>query len=223
MMPVFNEVMLAVSGSPAASIVAKVTVTTAFGLTATALARRSRAAVRHTLLAATFGMLLLLPIASVVAPPVRIALLAAAQERIAPTFATAATAVPRVEPAHSNSIAHAAPRSAGPSLSVLLFAAWIAGAVLFLAPVAMGLWQVRSLRRSALPWREGQSMVETLALDAGIRRRVEVLLHPMLAGPMTCGIFSPSIVLPQDAESWEGRTSRARWCMSWNTCGDGTG
>jgi len=203
MMPAFNEFMLAVSGSPAAAIVVKVTVTTALGLTATALARGSRAAVRHALLAATFGMLLVLPIASIVAPPVRIPLPAAAQERIAPTFATAAPSIPRVEPAHSNRVAHAASRSVGPSLSVLLFAAWIAGVALFLVPVAMGLWQVRSLRRSALPWREGQSMVERLALDAGIRRCVQVLLHPTLAGPMTCGIFSPSIVLPQDAETWE--------------------
>ena len=73
MMSVLNAVMLAVSSSLAASIAVKATVTTALALLGVWLARRSRAAVRHTLLAAAFGVLLLLPIVSVVAPPVRIA------------------------------------------------------------------------------------------------------------------------------------------------------
>jgi TonB family protein len=74
---------------------------------------------------------------------------------------------------------------------------------LFLLPVVMGLWQVRSLRRTALPWRHGQSVAERLALDAGIHRRVEVLLHGTLPGPMTCGVAHPAVVLSHDAETWE--------------------
>jgi TonB family protein len=70
-------------------------------------------------------------------------------------------------------------------------------------PVGMGLWQVRRLRRSALPWRQGQALVERLAQEAGIGRRVEVLLHGGLPGPMTCGAVRPAIVLPADAEQWE--------------------
>jgi uncharacterized protein (TIGR03435 family) len=66
----------------------------------------------------------------------------------------------------------------------------------------MGLSQVRSLRRSALPWLHGQSVVERLALDAGIHRRVAVLLHEAAAGPMTCGIVHPAIVLPPEAQTW---------------------
>ena len=42
-----------------------------------------------------------------------------------------------------------------------------------------------------------------LALEAGIHRRVEVLLHEALTGPMTCGVVHPAIVLPRDAQSWE--------------------
>ena len=81
MMPVINEVMFAVSSSLAASIVAKATVITALALICAWLARRSRAAVRHALLAAAFGVLLALPIASIVAPSVLIAVPAAAQRR----------------------------------------------------------------------------------------------------------------------------------------------
>ena len=68
MMPVLNGVMVAVSSSLAASIVAKATVTTALALIAVRLARRSCAALRHALLAAAFAVLLALPVASIVAP-----------------------------------------------------------------------------------------------------------------------------------------------------------
>ena len=73
MTPTIREFVLAMGSSLPASIVAKATVIAAFGLMGARLARRSRAAVRHVLLAATFGVLLLLPVASLIVPPVRIA------------------------------------------------------------------------------------------------------------------------------------------------------
>jgi beta-lactamase regulating signal transducer with metallopeptidase domain len=83
-----------------------------------------------------------------------------------------------------------------------LAAGWAAGATLFLLPVVIGLWQIRLLPRSGLPWRHGQSVVDALALDLGIHRCVEVLLHEGLPGPMTSGVVHPVIVLPRDAEDW---------------------
>jgi TonB family protein len=196
--------MLAVSSSLAASIVTKATVATALGLIFAWMARRSRAAMRHALLAAVFGMLLALPIASIVTPPVRIAVPAAAPERIAPAFAASTAPIPPVAPAHTCvGVASPAPRSAGPSPSALLLTGWIVGTALFLLPVVIGLWQVRSLRRSAAPWRHGQSVVERLALEAGIHRRVEALLHGALPGPMTCGFVHPAIVLSREAQTWD--------------------
>src|SRR5580700_5096737 len=150
MMPVLNEVMLAVSSSLAASIVLKATVATALALIGAWVARRSRAAVRHALLAAAFGVLLALPIASIVTPPVRIEVPAAA--RVVPAFAGAKGVGSPVAPAHASVGAiSVVPRSAALSPSALLLMAWIAGTALFLLPVVMGLWQVRSLRRSGLP------------------------------------------------------------------------
>jgi TonB family protein len=205
MMPNLNGVVLAVISSPAASIVAKATVATALCLLGTWLARRSRAAVRHALLTAAFGVLLLLPIASLVAPPVRIALRPATQQRTAPALAAATRAIAPLAAAHSGpGIASAVPGPAEISLAALWLAAWMAGTALFLLPVAMGLWQVRRLRRSALPWRQGQPVAERLALDAGIHRRVAVLLHGALPGPMTCGVVHPVILLSEDAQNWEG-------------------
>jgi uncharacterized protein (TIGR03435 family) len=197
--------LLAVSNSLAASIVAKATVTAALGLIGVWLTRRSRAAVRHALLAAAFGVLLVLPIASLVAPPVGIAI--AARERIAPSPGDTGTISPIAPSQASATVAPVHPKSAGLSLSTLLFAAWLAGMALFLFPVTLGLWHVRSLRRTAVPWRHGQQLVDWLAAeglvnDAGIDR-VEVLLSGTLPGPMTCGIFHPAIVLPQEAETWQ--------------------
>src|SRR6266704_870873 len=84
MMAFINGLILAMDSSLVALIVVKATIIVALALTGTCLARRSRAAVRHALLAAGFGMLLVLPIASVIAPPVRIAVLTVRQERTAP-------------------------------------------------------------------------------------------------------------------------------------------
>jgi beta-lactamase regulating signal transducer with metallopeptidase domain len=205
MMPVIDGAVLAASSLLAASIVVKATVATALAFIGARLARRSRAAVRHALLAAAFGVLLALPIASIVTPPVRIAVPAAAPKRIEPAFAGTAGAISPVAPAPASvGAVSAVPQSAGLSPSALLLTAWIGGTALFLFPVVMGLWQVRALRRCALPWPHGQSVVEKLALDAGIRRRVEVLLHGTLPGPMTCGVVRPAIVLSQDAQTWEG-------------------
>ena len=83
---------------------------------------------------------------------------------------------------------------------MLLFG-WFIGAVLFMIPIIRALLHVRSLRRYSLPWRYGQAVVEDLA--PGTRRRVEVLLHESLPGPMTCGVLKPVIFLPVDARSWD--------------------
>jgi len=201
MMHFINEALLAVGSSPAASMVAKATFTTALGLSVARLARGSRAAVRHAVLAAAFGVLLLLPIASVVAPPVRIAVTEAAQERVVPASSGASHAIAHLAPARTDDGAIVR-QSEGISWSALLFVAWLAGAALFLMPVITGLWQARGLRRSALPWRQGQSVVEGLGFDARFHRRVDVLLHESLQGPMTCGAVHPAIVLPADALTW---------------------
>jgi len=197
--------MLAVSSSLAASIVVKVTVAMALALIGTWLAPRSRAAVRHALLAAAFGVMLMLPVASMVAPPVRIAVPVVPQDRAVPSpLAPATDAIPPVMPAGAGvRVAPAIPRSSRPSPAALWIAAWAAGAALSLLPMFLGLRQVRWLRLSGLPWADGQSAAERLARDAGIHRSVEVLLHEALPGPMTCGVLDPAIVLSPDAQAWD--------------------
>jgi beta-lactamase regulating signal transducer with metallopeptidase domain len=84
----------------------------------------------------------------------------------------------------------------------LLLAGWIAGPLLFLLRMVVGLRQVHSLRRFGLPWCDGQAVVDRLALDVGIRRRVEVLVHQSLPAPVTCGLVHPAVVLHPDAQNW---------------------
>jgi uncharacterized protein (TIGR03435 family) len=205
MVPAINETMLAISSSLAASIVAKVTVITALALFASWLARGSRAAVRHALLAAVFGVMLLLPIASVLVPPVHLGVpvMIENQASAATPLMSGADQTPSVTASNDpGDPVISVPQSSRISLPNLLLAGWVAGGALFLLPVVVGLWQIRLLRRSGLPWRRGQSLAETIALDAGVSPRVEVLLHEGVPGPMTCGIVHPTIVLPQDAENW---------------------
>ncbi|HEY4363906.1 MAG TPA: M56 family metallopeptidase [Bryobacteraceae bacterium] len=199
------DLMLAAGGSLAGLIVLKVTVVATLGLAVAWLARRSRAAVRHALLAVMFGALLVLPMASVFAPPVRVTVPVTEVRRAASPLVVNTTALLPLVADDDNGarVAPAAPqRSPSFSLSFLLLAGWIAGTAVFLIPMLIGLWQIRCLRRSGLPWLDGQSIAEGLALDAGIHRRVEILLHEALPGPITCGVLGPAIVLPRDAESW---------------------
>jgi TonB family protein len=193
-----NGFFLIASSSPAASIVTKATVTTGLGLGGAWLLRKSSAAVRHALLAAVFGVLLALPFASMFLPPLRIAV----EERSVPAAMNAGVTLPVQSAGPMPEGRPKAPRSDGFTLPVLLFTGWIAGMGLFLIPVAMGLWKVRSLRQSAVPWRLGQPVVDRLASEAGMRRHVELLLHEALPGPMTCGVLHPAIVMPQDAKTW---------------------
>jgi uncharacterized protein (TIGR03435 family) len=205
MTQIIDAVMLLLSGSLATSILGKATVIATLGLLGAWLTRRSRAAVRHAVLAASFAVLLALPIASTLIKPVRIAL-PATQEWAPPSlFPMPMGAVQAAASADGSvGVASATPRWRGLSPSAILLVVWIAGAAFFLLRMIFGLRQVRALRRFGLPWRGGQSIVDRLAPDAGIHRRVEVLLHESLPAPVTCGIVRPAIVLPPDAQEWEG-------------------
>ena len=181
-----------------AALLLKVTVILALALAGTRLARHSRAAVRHVQLAASFAVLLMLPPASLVAPAVGIAMPAAMQDALGPFDAEPITETAVAGTPASVDTAALPERSTWLSVSALLTGVWLAGTIVFLFPVFVGLWQVRSLRLSAQPWPGG----DAIAREAGIRRHVDVLLHASLAGPMTCGILRPAVVLPMDATAW---------------------
>ena len=98
--------------------------------------------------------------------------------------------------------------------------------MVFLVPVVAGFWQVRRLRRTAIPWTGGRERVQLLALARGVRRRFDLVLHEAVAGPMTCGVLRPLIILPVTIQDWDeaslGRSLRhelehvARWDLLTN-------
>lgn len=72
-----------------------------------------------------------------------------------------------------------------------------------LLPLLDGLRWVRRMRPAAAPWPDPRALVAELASQAGIRRPVDILLHPCSSGPMTCGVMRPAIVLPREARDWD--------------------
>jgi hypothetical protein len=89
------------------------------------------------LLAATFGVLLLLPVASSIAPPVRITVRTEAQRRAElPSLPGAIEVVlARTLPDTHAAVTPAMPWSSRPSLTALLLAGWLVGVTLSLTPV----------------------------------------------------------------------------------------
>lgn len=193
------------SGSFIVSMLAGVTLTTALALMAVRVARRSRAAFRHVLLAASFAVLAALPVAALTVPSISVAIpIVAPSEAIAPAIDLIADVVAPAPPngAPASTSASSSRALAMPSISALLLGIWIVGAVCCLLPIAVGLWQIRTLRRSALPWLHGESAAARVGAELGVRQRVDVLRHEGVAGPMTCGIVRPIVLFPVDAANW---------------------
>jgi len=92
----------------------------------------------------------------------------------------------------------------------LLAGVWLIGVIASLASIALGIRQVRRVRRDGLPWAEAQTIANGLARRVGLRRRIDVVVHEATLGPMTCGILRPVIVFPPDARTWrEANVQRA--------------
>jgi len=186
------------------AILAKATVVTVVALGCTRLARGSRAAARHLALAAAFAVLLLLPVASLVGPSLRVEIPIAASTGLVVPLSDAVPDVTAIGSSYTVAAGAAAltTRSTLPRVAALVTASWIAGVAAFLLPVIAGVWQMRRVRRTAFPWRDAQTLVDRLARESGIRRRVAVAVSEAITGPVTCGAARPAIVLPPDALTW---------------------
>lgn len=206
MTQILAEIVVRLSASTVLSVLAKGTAAVAAGLMIAWLARRGRAAVRHAVLASAFGVLLALPIVSVIVTPVTINVPLAATHGVGvPSFDSNVLSSPGEAASAPHGPASGKTGWSLPSLgamppSALLFGAWLVGAVLFVTPVILALLQIHSVRRSGQPWSHGQVIAERLTSRTS--RGVEVLLHASLSTPMTCGVLHPVIVLPEDARNW---------------------
>ena len=183
----------------AISIPGKATALLSLGLFAVWMARRSRASVRHLLLAATFGALIALPAGIAAFPAIGVPV-PERPGRAAASAAVHSVAIPTV--GKTETAVAASPSWELPSISTLAQGIWIAGASILLLALGRDMWRLRQLRRSALPATRLRGLVQTLAAGQGIRRPVDVLMHEEVPAPLTCGTWNPAIVLPCDAIDW---------------------
>ena len=204
-MGLVGEIAIAISSSLALSLIVKATAISAGALIAAYIARRSRASVRHVLLAAAFILLLALPVVSVAAPP-REVNVAVPQAGSTVRVATLAPLRPAVAVWRS---VDDGGRRAGPvtttlpSTSTLLLAVWVMGVAFVFLPMIAGLRRVRRVRQNGVPWRDGQAVVAEITAARAVRTRTQLLLDETVVGPMTCGVLRPVIVLPRDARVWD--------------------
>jgi polysaccharide export outer membrane protein len=200
------------------SLLLKITVLLGAGLIAVRFARRTRASRRHLVLACTFAAVAGLPLAAAFGPAVSVPLPIAYVVSGFSRTATAPNIAPPVTPLSgavvtlpvlAEPVVESQPtRRPSPSLATIARGLWALGAAGLFAALSWSLVRVRGLRRSGVPWIAGQAIADEMAVQAGIRRPVTVLLHQRVTVPATIGIFQPAILLPFDAPRWTGADLR---------------
>jgi beta-lactamase regulating signal transducer with metallopeptidase domain len=195
--------------------------------------RSASAAARHAVLAAALGALLVLPLAQVIAPQWRLAMLPGEANDIAAMLRTgdapagvpfsteqAARATESVLPLERVEVREQAALGASASLSAagdpaggmnlswvdVLLIAWIAGAAFILLRLLAGMIAVALLERRATMVTDGGWLqtAHALAQRLGLSRGVTLLFGDRGTVPLTWGVLQPVVWLPADAERWDG-------------------
>jgi uncharacterized protein (TIGR03435 family) len=193
------------TGSFVVSLLVAVTATAGLALVAASIAGRSRAAVRHLVLAAAVGVLAMLPVAATmpISIPVAVPAASASAEFVAPAVDVINDFVSNASPSASRATSSSGAETPAPSgLAAGIAVVWIVGAIASVVPLLIGLVQIRGLCRSGLPWMVGGRVAGELARQLRVDRPIDVLRHESVAGPMTCGLLRPAILLPMDVEQW---------------------
>jgi beta-lactamase regulating signal transducer with metallopeptidase domain len=187
------------------AVVLKSTVALLIGLTFVLAARRSRASLRHLMLAAVFMFLLLLPAVQRFAPAVDIPV-----QKAPAAFVTGGGTgfQPAVVLAPVQTGGVKARRSM--RTADILFGAYAAVVFFLLSRLLLGVLRLRVLARTSEVWLEGTARMNEIALGANIRRPTLVVLSSRIAVPLTFGFIRSTIVLPVAARDWSaGELTRA--------------
>jgi len=205
MMSLVAEAAVAIGSSIELLLIAQATVLFGLGFAATRLAGRTRASVRHVVLASTFLAVLALPVASGLVPRVAVDVPVPASSDHSSSLQTDAASAAPLNATRSIPAAPAPSRGIAWSLPgwlELLGILWIAGAALTLTPLVVAVAHLARLRRDAIPCLRFAEETRVLAADADLRGDVEIVCHEAIRAPMTCGLLRHTIVLPSDARSW---------------------
>ena len=172
------------------SLLVKVTVVLILALAAAWLGSRRSAAVRSLILACAFGVVLLLPVASLTLPARAIELPATYSLPFAGEF-PAAVAPVTISPRAVDIAQAPSSRVWMPSMRVALLLLWGTGVIVFIAPLTAGLFRLRRVRAHGRPW-----------VLASLPSSIDVLLNDELRIPIAFGVRRPVIALPGDAPQW---------------------
>lgn len=165
---------------------------------------RASASLRHLLVAATFGVLLFLPLTAALAPA-RVVRIPAARTR-------ASDVARSLPPAQTpNGSRPSSPPGPGRRLDPidLAYGVYVAGASALILSLAVGARRVHRLRRSAEVSVAGARLANEMARANGMRTGIEVTVSPDLAVPLTFGVTHPVILLPGSIAGW-GEEERGR-------------
>lgn len=167
-------------------VAAKSTVILFVAFAVATLARRARASVRHAIFAAAFVALLLLPLASALAPEIELPVLDAAPVR---TTDAAQPAPASMQPRIITTAVAQLPATRW-SLAGVALAIYATGVASILLMLVAGVWRLRSWAADAEVWDE--------ATVEGAR----VLLSGRIQSPLTFGFLQPTILMPSAARGW---------------------
>lgn len=194
------ELLVAASGNAFAGVAVKATFAVLAALALLRAARGASASSRHLMAAATFALLLFLPIVASLAPvnvvavPARLAPPAPKGLAVSQSRGLAAAPSPRRDPAET-------PRPRNLALPAL-YAIYFGGVALSIASLLGGLWRVSRLRRAARVSVTGTRLANEMARSLGRRGGIEVVVSSELAVPITFGSAHPVILLPAATADW---------------------
>jgi len=197
-----RETFVFIANSPELMVLLKTTVIIAAGLLTVWAYRSARASIRHLCLTCAFAVMLLVPVAALIAPSLRF-------EIADPKLEVTATQ-PVQGPVNIFQNTNNQRTDSGTSISApvafswrkAIWMIWALGAALLLTRLALSLVRLRLTRRTGIPSLELNQMMRILTTNAGMRRQVEVLLHDDVEVPFTSSFLRPVIFLPGDASTW---------------------
>lgn len=183
------------------ALAVKSTLSLVLALVVVLAARKTRASLRHMVLAALFAFLLLLPLADRFAPAAvgldipeaRVAPVLQTLPKIAPPALIQPVIQPAIQPAIDTRL----------DWRGLATNIYLAGAALLLAWLAVGVFRLRRLAESGEVWLDGTKRMNEIAHEANIRRPALLVLSPETAVPLTFGFRTSTIVLPLAAKTWD--------------------
>ena len=180
MIPGLTDLILLASESVSLSILVKASFILLLGFVAGAIASKSQASWRHLIFATTFAAVLVLPLVALTVPELAVVFETEAPAEVQKqSSTTVASPVAVSQPSAAATRETNTPTSsewAMPAVTVILFSAWIVGAVLLLVSMAVDLLRVRDLRRHGIPSENLRGTVDRLTVDARMKP-VNVLLH----------------------------------------------